>query len=665
MLTRDLLLIEIAPTTEPPDPYHIMPPPMPPRLASGAPLPIGVTNAVPKGQTFTVQMAVANSLGAPVWSATGLPAGTSIDPATGLISGAGTAQGDSYATITADDTANGGTITTYPMLLSIGAAFSLVGSLKQATRGQPYQGNVIPVGATGTLTWSMTGNPIGLSISSTTGLITGTANVPGKSNITISAADSGTGTTASITVPFVVNRLINAIALDGSLTVVPKILAGSGFMTIATACNAVPTQSAGTQPITWTATNLPVGIDIDEQSGVVSGQTIADAAGTYAATLTATDVWGNTFSRVVSFVVVNGIKALAKGQFAVGDDTGQAVSLDSFAAYFGDGSDGDLVLDGTNTYPGLYTKVGFAYTQLRPIYANTITIGANVTINVAGLPTFVKVNTDRTAANTHIVCNGNAATGTTQGNGVNSAYFGANGNGGIGATGVVGAGVAGGAPNPSGTFPGQVGTAGAGGNGGAGAGGGGGPGAGPQLSAATVARTTFPLRMPLMPFAWGFGCISGGLAGGGGGSGAGNGTLVGGNGGGGGGPGGVIFWFTRTLTMSASSAASWGAVGGGGADGGAAGGSGRGAGGGGGGASGGVIWIVCVFYDGPTGQNTATVSGGDGGNKGTQGSGSAGADGVGASSGFAFFYELSTNTSASIGIVAPSGRLGGTAVLTF
>ena len=45
---------------------------------------------------------------------------------------------------------------------------------------------------------------------------------------------------------------------------------------------------------------------------------------------------------------------------------------------FGDGSDGTVLLDGTNTFAGFMSKSGSTYTLLRDVYATTLTVNTSV-----------------------------------------------------------------------------------------------------------------------------------------------------------------------------------------------------------------------------------------------------------------------------------------------
>ena len=81
------------------------------------------------------------------------------------------------------------------------------------------------------------------------------------------------------------------------------------------------------------------------------------------------------------------------------------------SAFYGDGFDGVVNLDGTNTYTAFISKVGSAYTLLRNIFPSSFTIAEGVTLNTAGY---------------QITCNGTStingtmgSTGNAGGNAVN------------------------------------------------------------------------------------------------------------------------------------------------------------------------------------------------------------------------------------------------------
>src|SRR3984893_18232921 len=181
---------------------------------SGGPT-VTVTN--PGNQTSTVGTAASLQINASdsvsgqtlTYSATGLPAGLSINASTGLISGTPTTAGTSTVTATAKDTTGatgtasftwtvkapgGNTVTvTSPgnQTSTVGTAASAQVSASDSATGQ-------------TLTYSANALPAGLSINASTGLISGTPTTAGTSTVTATATDT-TGATGSASFTWTVN----------------------------------------------------------------------------------------------------------------------------------------------------------------------------------------------------------------------------------------------------------------------------------------------------------------------------------------------------------------------------------------------------------------------------------------------------------------------------
>jgi putative Ig domain-containing protein len=170
---------------------------------------VTVTN--PGSQTGTVGTAASLQIAATdsasgqtlTYSATGLPAGLSINSSTGLISGTPTTAGTNSVTVTATDTTGAHGSATFTWTIS-----STVGNTVTVTNPGSQTGTVgtaasLQIAATDsasgqTLTYSATGLPAGLSISSTTGLISGTPTTAGTYSVTVTATDT-TGAHGSAT----------------------------------------------------------------------------------------------------------------------------------------------------------------------------------------------------------------------------------------------------------------------------------------------------------------------------------------------------------------------------------------------------------------------------------------------------------------------------------
>jgi hypothetical protein len=167
---------------------------------------VTVTN--PGNQTTTVGTAVSlqingsDSGGASLtYSATGLPAGLSIS-SSGLISGTPSASGSSSVSVTATDStgASGSTSFTWTVNPSSTETVSVTNPGNQTgTVGTAASLQISATDSAGkSLTYSATGLPAGLSISST-GLISGTPTTAATSSVTVTASSGTASGQASFT----------------------------------------------------------------------------------------------------------------------------------------------------------------------------------------------------------------------------------------------------------------------------------------------------------------------------------------------------------------------------------------------------------------------------------------------------------------------------------
>ncbi|HEX4704783.1 MAG TPA: Ig domain-containing protein, partial [Pseudonocardiaceae bacterium] len=156
---------------------------------------VTVTN--PGNQTTTVGTAVSLQIHASdsasgqtlTYSATGLPAGLSINSSSGLISGTPSATGTSSVTVTAKDTTNATGSTSFTW--TVNSAGGNTVTVNNPGNQTSTAGSAVSLQITGsdsasgqTLTYSATGLPAGLSISSS-GLISGTPSTAGTSSVTV------------------------------------------------------------------------------------------------------------------------------------------------------------------------------------------------------------------------------------------------------------------------------------------------------------------------------------------------------------------------------------------------------------------------------------------------------------------------------------------------
>ncbi|WP_019990668.1 putative Ig domain-containing protein [Rudanella lutea] len=271
--------------------------------------PVLVGGGIPSPQSATVGIGFSTTTagafsdpdgGTLTYAAAGLPNGLSINPTTGVISGTPTVSGTFNVTVTAND-GQGGSVSS-PFQLNVAPANQppvLVGggipSPQSATVGIGFSTTTAgafsdPDG--GTLTYTAAGLPNGLSINPTTGVISGTPTVSGTFNVTVTANDGQGGSVSS---PFQLN-----VAPNGAPSVTSP---GDQSLTLNTPASftIVATDPEG-GTLTYAATGLPGGLNINPTTGVVTGT--PSQTGVFPVSVTVTDPQGTTGT--VSFnVTVN------------------------------------------------------------------------------------------------------------------------------------------------------------------------------------------------------------------------------------------------------------------------------------------------------------------------------------------------------------------------
>jgi hypothetical protein len=228
------------------------------------------------------------------FSVKGLPPGLSINTSTGLISGTITqpADGTYIVTVTGTDSDNTTSNKSSSVTFTWTVADTLPPVLTNPGNQSSGEGQTINllIHAVDADSFSAKGLPPGLSINTSTGLISGTITQPadGTYTVTITATDSDNKTSN------------NSSSITFTWTVadnLPPVLTNPGTQnnkesdTVNLAIQALDADS-------FTATGLPKGLSIDAKTGVISGTIDPRAAGTYTVTVTATD---DTHSSSVTF----------------------------------------------------------------------------------------------------------------------------------------------------------------------------------------------------------------------------------------------------------------------------------------------------------------------------------------------------------------------------
>jgi len=222
-----------------------------------------------------------------------LPAGLSINPSTGVISGTPTALGTFPITVNVVDSAgNSGSqgydITIDSVTLSIAPT-----TLPPASINGPYSQALTVTGGSGSYTCAVTSGslPAGITLNSATCTLSGQATTLGSFSFTITATDSAGNTgSRSYSLQVLDALVLNPASLpDGTWGVAyDQAVSGAG--------------GDGTYSYAVTAGALPNGLSLDGASGAISGT--PSLVGSYSFTVTVTDGLGDTASQAYTVEIV-------------------------------------------------------------------------------------------------------------------------------------------------------------------------------------------------------------------------------------------------------------------------------------------------------------------------------------------------------------------------
>lgn len=220
-----------------------------------------------------------------------LPAGLSLNPNDGVISGTPTTNGSSTFTVTVTGNGDDGNLRTdsKQFTLTVGTTLAVAQSLAPAEVGVRVRSSLAATGGTAPYTWTATGLPDGVSVTSN-GALAGVPRRAGAYTISAHLVDAG-GARTDATVTLVVRAHV-AVASKS----LPRAAAGRAY-------HAKLALRGGVGSYRWSLAtgSLPRGLTLSASTGTIAGK--ATQAGTYRFTVRVRDSLGAASTKKLALTV--------------------------------------------------------------------------------------------------------------------------------------------------------------------------------------------------------------------------------------------------------------------------------------------------------------------------------------------------------------------------
>jgi uncharacterized repeat protein (TIGR03803 family) len=301
------------------------------------------------------------------YTAMGLPAGLSLNNSTGLISG--TAAQTGTFTIPLSATNDGGTGSGTLTIVVLPPVVITSATSVSGTTGVPFSYQI--TGNSNPGSYLATGLPTGLSMSTQTGLISGTPAVSGTYGVTIGAANQSGTTTEALSLAVNPIPVINSTLIE----------TGSDDFSFSYQVTTINTATS------YSESGLPAGLTLDPNSGIISG-TLA-TTGTFNVTITAINQSGSESATLTIGAVLPPVPSITSASSVTGTDAGtlnyQIVATENPQSFTATGLPASLTL---NTATGLISGTAtVSGTYSVPITATNPGGTANATLTIKLLPT--------------------------------------------------------------------------------------------------------------------------------------------------------------------------------------------------------------------------------------------------------------------------------------
>ncbi|GGN27872.1 putative Ig domain-containing protein [Streptomyces fuscichromogenes] len=260
-----------------------------------------------RGKTYSASLGATGGTGSYTWSVSSgsLPAGLSLSPQTGALTGTPATAGTSRFTVRLTDPGPPAQFTTRTFkLTALGSLAVNSSSLPGATTATAYSQTLEAVGGTAPYKWSLAPGqgtfPHGLRLDPDSGAITGIAAQAGTYGVTVQVTDSakpGQTATQHLTLTVAKPLTIGTLGLPDGVT----------HTSYSQAMNA----SGGVEPYTWSVSSgsLPGGLTLSPKSGVLGGTPQADGSSTFTVRVTDSAKPAHTVSQAFTVEVVTGFAA--------------------------------------------------------------------------------------------------------------------------------------------------------------------------------------------------------------------------------------------------------------------------------------------------------------------------------------------------------------------
>jgi hypothetical protein len=271
----------------------IKPPQAPPVAIATSSLP----NAT-QGAAYGTTLAAAGGTSPFKWSVTtgSLPAGLTLASSTGVISGSPTVSGTFTFTVQVVDAKAQNASAVLNLTVDPPPVAITTSTLPNATQGAAYNTTLAASGGTPPYAWSVTSGslPGGLTLASSTGVISGSPTVNGTFSFTVRVVDANAQNANAV-----LNLTINPPAPPPvviTTSALPNATQGAAYNTTLAA-------SGGTPPYAWSVTSgsVPGGLTLASSTGVISGSPTVN--GTFSFTVRVVDANAQNASAAFNLTV--------------------------------------------------------------------------------------------------------------------------------------------------------------------------------------------------------------------------------------------------------------------------------------------------------------------------------------------------------------------------